>query len=85
MRMAMIGFRPDERTEQELNGLAHGRDRSTVLREPIHQAYVDQLHAQAREDAERLSRDEADKAELARIAEEMDEADRACRLVLGLL
>lgn len=75
MRMAMISFRPDERTEQELNELAHGRDRSTVLRELIHQAYVDQLYAQAREDAERLSHDEADKAELARIAEEMGDGD----------
>ncbi len=73
--MAMTSFHLDERTEQELSELARGRDRSAVLRDIIHQAYVDQLYAQAREDAERLSHDEADKAELARIAEEMGDGD----------
>jgi predicted DNA-binding protein len=73
--MVMISFRPDERTEQELQELAAGRDRSTVLREIIHEAYIERQYAQAREDAERLRHDEADKAELARIAEEMGDSD----------
>ncbi|MFI6574417.1 hypothetical protein ACIBFB_01350 [Nocardiopsis sp. NPDC050513] len=73
--MAMISFRPDERTERELRELTAGRDRSTVLREIIHEAYVAQQYAQTREDAERLRNDEADRAELARIAAEMGDAD----------
>ncbi|USY19105.1 hypothetical protein NE857_28170 [Nocardiopsis exhalans] len=73
--MAMISFRPDEQTERELRELTEGRDRSTVLRELIHEAYVERLYAQAREDAERLRHDEADKAERSRIAEEMGDPD----------
>lgn len=73
--MAMISFRADEQTEHELRELTQGRDRSTVLREIIHEAYVERQYAQARDDAERLRHDEADKAELARIAEEMGDGD----------
>lgn len=73
--MTMISFRPDDRTVEELDAIAHGRDRSAVLRELIHSAYVEGQYAQAREDAERLRADEDDRAELARIAEEMGDAD----------
>lgn len=73
--MAMISFRADEQTEHELRELTQGRDRSTVLREIIHEAYVERQYAQARDDAERLRHDEVDKAELARIAEEMGDGD----------
>jgi hypothetical protein len=67
----MISFRPDERTDRELRALAGDRQLSEVLRELIHQKYLEYLYAQAATDAERLRHDAADRAEIAAVAEEM--------------
>lgn len=67
-----ISFRPDERTIRELQALRRGRKTSEVLRELIHKSYLEDVHARAVADAERLRHDSDDLAELSAIADEMD-------------
>jgi len=69
----MISFRPDERTKQELEALARGRNTSEVLRELIHRSYLEDLYSQAIADAERLRNDPEDRAEVVAVREEMDD------------
>lgn len=69
-----ISFRPDDRTELEINALKATRpSASAVLRDAVHRLYVEEQYELAQRDAGRILADPAEQAEVTRVQEEMSD------------